>query len=127
MRRGFSTLLILVFGLMPLSALVPGSEDASLPACCRRHGAHHCAMNVAAMRAMMARDSGPGFTAPVTCPYYPGAATAFTTPPPALTVAMAGTPTPALQAQVVPAAPAAPETCPSFAYAGRGPPLSNLS
>jgi hypothetical protein len=44
MRRVFSIFLILFFGLGPLSALVEGSDDASLPACCRRLGAHHCAM-----------------------------------------------------------------------------------
>ena len=63
MRRGFSIFLVLFFGLGPLSALVDGSEDASLPPCCRRHGAHHCAMyaRIMAMRARPALDPTPAF------------------------------------------------------------------
>ena len=122
MRRGFSIVLILVFGFMPLSALVDGSEDASLPACCRRHGTHHCSMNVAAMRAMMERGSAPAFANPLTCPYYPGAATAFWTPPAALTVLMPGARAALVQMSVAPASHVAPLSEPSRAHAGRGPP-----
>ena len=62
MRRGFSIFLILFFGLGPLSALIDGSEDASLPPCCRRHGAHHCAMyaRIMAMRAGLRARSEAG-------------------------------------------------------------------
>ncbi len=77
MRRGFSIFLILFFGLGPLSALVDGSEDASLPPCCRRHGAHHCAMDaqiMAAMSGAAAPIRTPGFSAPLTCPLYHGPA-----------------------------------------------------
>ena len=74
MRRGFSILLILFFGLGPLSAFVDSSEDAGLPACCRRHGAHHCAMyaEIMAMRAGRGIDPTPSFSASPTCPLYHG-------------------------------------------------------
>jgi len=44
-RRFLSIPLILLFWMAPLAALMPGSEDARLPMCCRRHGTHHCAMS----------------------------------------------------------------------------------
>jgi len=70
MRRGLSIFLILFFWLGPLAALVQGNDDPGLPACCRRHGAHHCAMAV--MMAQAASGSTPVLNAPVTCPLYPG-------------------------------------------------------
>ncbi|HEY1767752.1 MAG TPA: hypothetical protein VGG26_08855 [Terracidiphilus sp.] len=76
MRRSFSILLILFFGLGPLSATIEGSDDANLPACCRRHGAHHCAASMAMAPAQP--GSQPAVSAPLTCPYYPGAAAALT-------------------------------------------------
>jgi hypothetical protein len=130
MRRGFSILLMLVFGLMPLSPLLEGSEDVNLPVCCRRHGAHHCSMSGAAMRAMMA--PGPGRQAPVfaaqqTCPYYPGAATAFFTPQPALT-ALGAELDAALESMHVEAfAVKLSAATPSRTHAGRGPPAEPLS
>ncbi len=36
--------------------LLPASDESRLPACCRRHGAHHCAMAMR-MAAMMAQDA----------------------------------------------------------------------
>ena len=74
MRRGFSIFLILFFGLGPLSAFVDSSQDAGLPACCRRHGAHHCTMyaEIMAMRAGRSIDPTPSFSAPPTCPLYHG-------------------------------------------------------
>lgn len=45
MRRALSILLVLLFGAGPLSFAFNSSDEASLPACCRRLGAHHCAMN----------------------------------------------------------------------------------
>lgn len=59
MRRILSILLTLVVGFGPAIAAVPanalasgyspwtGQQDESrLPACCRKHGAHHCAMSM---------------------------------------------------------------------------------
>jgi hypothetical protein len=126
MRRGFSILLILVFGFGPLSAFVDGSEDASLPACCRRHGAHHCAM--AMQMAAMARiaDPHPAFSAPLTCPYYPGPTITILMPAHAMVIAAPGIcmeKTPRfVSAFVRPFA----SSRPSLTHAGRGPPL-NLS
>jgi len=73
MRRVLSILLVLFFGFGPLTAMLEVSEDARLPACCRTHGAHHCAMS-AALRGWMLRAESrtPGFTAPAHCPFYPG-------------------------------------------------------
>ena len=74
MRRGFSIVLVLFFAFGPLSALVDGSDDASLPACCRRNGAHHCAMAAESMatRSRHALDPRTAVSAPVTCPNFPG-------------------------------------------------------
>lgn len=67
MRRPFSILIVALFILAPLSALLPGSAESQLPACCRRHGAHHCAMDAA----LAAAPAGaPQFTAPARCPLY---------------------------------------------------------
>jgi hypothetical protein len=72
-RRGFSIFLVLFYALGPLTVLSPASEDASLPACCRRDGAHHCAMYMHSMAAMMVVPPGapPIAKTPSHCPYYP--------------------------------------------------------
>jgi hypothetical protein len=128
MRRGFSIFLILFFGFRPLSVLID-SEDANLPPCCRRHGAHHCAMAMR-MTAMM-RDAASGkmpmVEAPLTCPEYPGVAALFAAPAPALTVATSGLPVLREQTRVALADYAAPEATPARTHAGRGPPPENLS
>ena len=124
MRRGFSIFLILFFGLGPLSALVDGSADAGLPVCCRRHGAHHCALyaQIMAMRAGRGIDPTPGFSAPLTCPLYHGTTFSKLMPPHALAAALAGlrpefarAPAPAFERMAA-------FSGPSRAYAGRGPP-----
>jgi hypothetical protein len=75
MRKGFTIYLALFFFLGPLAAALPASQDAFLPSCCRRSGAHHCAMNMATIMRMAAgMANSPAFSAPTTCPYYPGAA-----------------------------------------------------
>jgi hypothetical protein len=128
MRRGFSILLILFFGFGPLSVLID-SEDANLPACCRRHGAHHCAitMRMTAMLRDAASGKMPMASAPLTCPHYPGLAALFTAPAPALTVAAAGLPVLREQARIALADYAAPEAIPACIHAGRGPPTETLS
>ena len=69
MRRGASILLLAIFLLGPLAAAL-GDNEAGLPACCRRNGAHHCSM--ARMRAAILASGQPIVTAPTTCPSYPG-------------------------------------------------------
>src|ERR1700759_1399084 len=71
MRRVFSILFILLFGLGPLAATIDG-DDASLPACCRRHGAHHCALSsTASSRTNQLASRAPALTAPSHCPLFP--------------------------------------------------------
>jgi hypothetical protein len=86
MRRVLAILLIAFFGLGPLSAGLSADDDSGLPPCCRRHGAHHCAMamQMAAMMAKALSGSTPILTAPLTCPAYPGYTAATTAPPPAI-------------------------------------------
>lgn len=127
MRRGFSIFLVLFFGLGPLSAFVDSSADAGLPACCRRHGTHHCVLyaQIMAMRAGRGIDPTPGFSAPLTCPLYHGPTFSMLMPAHALTAAEASfhaefTRTPALRFERMAAF-----YGPSRAYAGRGPPASD--
>jgi hypothetical protein len=70
MRRVLAITLLLAFVsplVVPLCAATADPE-ASLPACCRSHGKHHCAM----MHMMLMASSGPVFSAPA-CPRYPTA------------------------------------------------------
>ncbi|MGA3132045.1 MAG: hypothetical protein ABSD59_14655 [Terracidiphilus sp.] len=124
MRRGFSIFLIAFFGFGPLSVFID-SENANLPQCCRRHGAHHCAMYM--FMAAPMRDSASAISAPMTCPQFPGMAAFLTAPAAALTVRAAGMPIVREQARVALADYAAPEATPARVHAGRGPPQTNLS
>jgi hypothetical protein len=55
MRRWFASVLLLLTALLPLQPLIASAQaDASLPACCRRNGAHHCMM----LQGMTLADSG---------------------------------------------------------------------
>ncbi|MEI9969580.1 MAG: hypothetical protein WDM87_13505 [Terracidiphilus sp.] len=129
MRRVCSIFLILFFAVGPLSAFVDGSEDAGLPPCCRRHGAHHCAMyaQIMAMRAGRGIDLMPGFSAPLTCPLYHGLSFAMLMPAHALAAA----PTTVRAEHTLAPAPTFERIVtfsrPSWAYAGRGPPAANQS
>jgi len=74
LRRFLAIALLAVFGLpfvSPLLAMTARSE-ANLPACCRKHGKHHCMMSVVERNQL---DGGePAFTAPLEkCPYAPAA------------------------------------------------------
>jgi hypothetical protein len=47
MRRAFAIALVLVFSLPLIApALASSPDDSQLPACCRRDGKHHCALNI---------------------------------------------------------------------------------
>lgn len=78
MRRALSIFLVLFFAIGPLTALFGETDDARLPACCRRHGAHHCAMSEAAMAQVILATGQHIFTAPSHCPLYPQGAPAPT-------------------------------------------------
>jgi hypothetical protein len=72
-RRSLSILLILLFGfplVAPVFAL--GADgDATLPACCRKNGSHHCAMS---MQQIASLGVGTHLLArPNCCPLYPKA------------------------------------------------------
>lgn|SRR5208337_1416396 len=127
MRRGFSILLVLFFGIGPLSALIDGSEDAGLPPCCRRHGAHHCAMysQIMAMRGGSRVDPTPGISAPLTCPLYHGPAFSMLVPAHALTAAPARFRTEATLAFASPVEQSPAFSRPNLTHAGRGPPRTN--
>src|SRR5580698_2896929 len=74
MRRILAITLLIAFGsplVLPLFAAT-ADPQASLPACCRRHGAHHCAMLRSGL--MPGATSGPAFQAPP-CPFYPATST----------------------------------------------------
>jgi hypothetical protein len=125
MQRGFSIFLILLLGLGPLSAIVDGSEDAGLPACCRRDGAHHCAMAMQ-MAAAMTRiaDPRPSFDAPLTCPNYPGPILAILSPARALAAEAPQAQTSVSRAHGILAKFEVPSSSPIRNHCGRGPPLS---
>jgi hypothetical protein len=74
MRRAYSTLLILLLLLGPFAVLLPANAESRLPACCRRHGNHHCLMNTAGV-ASAVDSSAPVLIAPAHCPLFPQGAT----------------------------------------------------
>jgi hypothetical protein len=128
MRRALSIFLIVFFGLGPLAAALPAGDDARLPHCCRRLGDHHCAMSmrVAVMMAEAA-SSKPIFTAPVTCPYFPGYIAAPTSTIHALTASAVSLPLLLAQAHSPIAGRAAARLSQIRTRAGRGPPASDLA
>lgn len=74
MSKLLSILLLVIFGFSPvLPLLATGTpDDASLPACCRRNGKHHCAMQMNASGTAL--EAAPTFRAPQQrCPFAPQA------------------------------------------------------
>jgi hypothetical protein len=128
-RRGFSIFLVLFFGLGPLTTLSPASDDAALPACCRRNGAHHCAMYMHMALATMVVPPGapPIAKTPSHCPYYPLHATVRTAPVHMLAAAVPDAAGLLLQVLAVPAAGRAPLLNPFGPTAVRGPPAFPLA
>jgi hypothetical protein len=124
MRRAFSIILVLFFLLSPLASALDAGQDASLPACCRRHGAHHCAMEMqtASTKPQAQSDSTPAVSTPLTCPNYPNPSTMMIGPAPALASAAAALPA-VLEETFAPAAwQSAVPSHPATTHAGRGPP-----
>ncbi len=124
MRRGFSIFLVLLFLLSPLAPALGAGQDLSLPACCRRHGAHHCAMAMGTPQRMeqAQNGSGPAFSAPLTCPYYPGPAALMNGPAPALASTAAGLPAAFAETFARVTWPSTIRSHPAITHAGRGPP-----
>ncbi|HET6170850.1 MAG TPA: hypothetical protein VFE01_11745 [Terracidiphilus sp.] len=78
MQRALAISLILFFGIGPLAGTLDAGDDVRLPPCCRRHGAHHCAMSDALMARMVeAPSSPPFFSAPTHCPFFPTGSSAI--------------------------------------------------
>lgn len=66
MRRTITISLLMIFSWMLIAPFFAPDAEASLPACCRRNGKHHCTMR------MMGRNAGnqKGFsTVTEKCPY----------------------------------------------------------
>jgi hypothetical protein len=67
MRRGIALALTMIFSWLLMAPLYSPDADASLPACCRRHGKHHCMM-----RMSEPPTGGPGLASvSEKCPYMP--------------------------------------------------------
>jgi hypothetical protein len=122
MRRSFGGFLILVFWLGPLLALLPASTESRLPACCRRHGAHHCAM--APMQEGVANGAAPAFGASSHCPRYPATLAASVAPLDALTVSAPRTPAQAVQSIALAASVSALQPAVLYSRLNRGPPAA---
>jgi hypothetical protein len=126
MRRAASLILVLFFGFGPLTGLLQSSDDARLPACCRRNGAHHCAMamQMAAMLAQQASGKTPILIAPATCPMFPGFLAGPSAPAHALAASAAALP--ALHSQSHAQSSASPSELNGLIRprAARGPPAS---
>jgi len=74
-RRLITITLLLLFSLPLISPALAlaASQDANLPICCRKNGAHHCMLKMQA-----AEPSGPGArlsATPQRCPAYPAVVT----------------------------------------------------
>jgi hypothetical protein len=123
MRRLLSITLVAMLGLPSVMAMLPASNESRLPACCRRDGAHHCAMSAGMTARMMEYVSRtPGFSAPSHCPLYPAHASPATAPQFALTRSPANPP--AFLKQIHAAIPyqASAPSSDLLAAANRGPP-----
>jgi hypothetical protein len=129
MWRGISTFLVLFFGLWPLTGMLEASDDSRLPPCCRRHGAHHCAMamQMAAMMAQAESGSTPMLTAPMTCPLFPGFAGRASAPSHALATSAASLPVLLAQGHSPATIRADARMIPIRTRAARAPPQTDIS
>lgn len=128
MRRIVGAFLILVFSLGPLAAAVPANAESRLPACCRRNGAHHCAMSAGQLSQSAGESSrtAPVAALPSHCSNYPGLLAASTVSFHALAGPAASLP--GLGARpLAPVANGAAARVSQFrTRAGRGPPISPI-
>lgn len=120
MRRALAIFLALAFGLGPSLVSLQADDDARLPFCCRRHGAHHCAM-AGDTSASGAQGTAPAFEAPAHCPAYPGSLPA-TTSVHALAPSPAASHTVVAQLQLIPVCRFAPRSTHRTNHEDRGPP-----
>jgi hypothetical protein len=98
LRKFLAILMLAIIGgfyAAPLLQAASSDPDAGLPACCRRHGKHHCAMMDRYLKSI---DSGTPQvrTTPQHCPLYPHSSNA-----PVVRYDAGLAPSPAIFAQVV--------------------------
>jgi hypothetical protein len=67
LRRFSAISLLILLALSLLTPLFGADVEASVPACCRRNGAHHCAMG-----SESSSSQGPSFRGNRKCPLYSG-------------------------------------------------------
>jgi hypothetical protein len=90
-RHISATLLLAFFAVLFTLPLLADGADASLPACCRSQGKHHCLMSASERRAL--QSSEPAFAqVSEKCPYNPASpiATRGNTYQPSLSAAVFG-------------------------------------
>lgn len=78
LRKFLAILMLFLFGAFyaaPLVQAASNDPDSGLPACCRRHGKHHCAMMDLYLKSI-ASGAPHVRTAPEHCPFYPHSKTA---------------------------------------------------
>ncbi|MDR3726567.1 MAG: hypothetical protein P4K86_05955 [Terracidiphilus sp.] len=128
MRRILSIFLILQFWPGPLAAVLQANSESRLPACCRRHGAHHCDMTVEqAMRLSQASSgSAPVFAHPARCSSFPESLAAPITSLYALAAAAAALPAISSQAALPAASCPTPSLSQLRVNSTRGPPPSAI-
>lgn len=83
MRRLISILMLAVLGgfyVAPLLQAALSDPESDLPACCRRSGAHHCAIMGGYLRRHSSGEAA--FGSPVHCPFYPQQRVMFWSPLP---------------------------------------------
>jgi hypothetical protein len=125
MRRALAITLLIAFAAPLAQPILAATADpeSQLPACCRRHGKHHCSMRMAdMMRMMAAANSAPALEAPP-CPFYPAPTTAPTFATASLHTALP--PSAELLRALAPLAPANTRPAQTFAASAnlkRGPP-----
>ena len=125
MRRSLGVFLILLFWLGPMLSLLPAGAESRLPPCCRRHGAHHCAM--AAASRFVPPGALPQLAPPAQCPLFPGSAAASTVPIHALPALAGGLPVLLAQPHSPAAGRAAARLSQLRTRANRGPPDRSLA
>ncbi len=130
--RRFTAILMLAllaaFHAVPVLHAVTSEPESELPACCRTHGKHHCAMSVReASQVIDARSGKHAFAPPATCPSFPDYSAATNTAPQAI-------PSPAVSLPSLLAHPRSPISNRAAARmsqirtrVGRGPPAYKLS
>ena len=134
MRRGFSILLVLFFALGPVVAALQAENGSGLPACCRRHGQHRCAMDgrsdsdensaTAPPAAQTAHEAS--LSAPARCPFFPRAIAISVAPIHALAECAASLPESSSARLLANSSSPSLRTGVALLHFGRGPPSFHL-